>query len=410
MNIEDGLPNTQSESELLNLMIDDAKELLGDDLNDNDVSAIRFFYTPVARKFQELQESIGLVLTANQIDNAEGDSLDLLTSLIGVRREAAQRAFGEVTFSRSEPSTVRDYTIPVGTRVRTDGSQSINFETTEFATLTEGDTEVTVPVEAVNAGTTGNVGSNTITVIRDNISGIESVVNYSQTSGGTAEETDEELRARAKLELGEGSRATPQALISAVNRSDENVRSVNIFLRHKNDLLQTGTDHPGFELVIDGGDEDTIAQTIMDHKAAGDISYAGFNGEAIEEPVSTRISNGQTFDIEFSRPEPVEIYVSASFQTSEDYKGDSAVRKAITEYIGGEDSIGNTIRGELGVSDNVLHGEVEFAMRTVDGVYDVDELFIDIEEDPTSTDNITIEDGKIARTSANESFIDLTVN
>lgn len=408
MDISSGTPDTQSEQEILDLMVEDAKSLFSEDLNDNETAAIINFYGPVAERFAELQEHIGLVLTDTQIDNADGESLDLLTALIGVGREPPQHAFGEVTFYRNEPSDLRDYGIPSGTLVQTDGDQSITFETLEYAEIEQGTTEVDVEVRALDPGEEGNVGSNTITVIRDDLSGIDGVYNKERTTEGADRETDEELRERAKEELGNGSRATSQALLSAVKSSDNNIRSVNIFTTSNNETLKQETDDPGFEIVVDGGDNENIAQSIMDTKAAGDNSYAGYNGEAINEPVETRLGNGQRIPIEFSRPIPIDIYISADLETTDEYEGHEAVQESIVNYIGGVDEHESSVNGDLGVQDDVIHGEVEFAIRTVDGVYDVKNLHVDTVTPPENTGNINIGNGEIAYTEQNNEYIELT--
>lgn len=407
MTIVDGNFDPDTVEDILDAMLADAREQFGDDLNDGELSVIRAFYLPIAERLAEAQEDIGLVLSSAQIDNAEGLALDLLTALIGVRRREAQFAEGEVVFSR-ESAASTDYTIPTGTLVQTDHDlDPVRFETSQTAILEAGETEVTVPVVAVGGGVQSNLGTNTLVRMPQPPSGIETVTNETSTEGGTERENDEELRDRAKQELADGAKATAAALVAGAKSLDE-VASVSIFINDRN-VDETGSgglpDH-SFELVVEGGDEEEIGQFILETKAAGDTSYAGAYGD----PVTTEgtLSNGQTFDVEFSRPVSVHIYVDVEVEITNEYEGDDAILDSIVTYIGGMLSTGNTSSGQLGVGDNVLYGEIEFAIRSVRGVYDINSLEVDVSSPPTGTSNINIEDSELATADATDGSIGIT--
>lgn len=388
---------------ILDAMMADAKEYFGSDLNDDQLAIIRQFYTPVADRLAEAQEDVGLVLSSVQIDNASEESLDLLTGLIGVRRQDARKATGTVTFSRITPSGT-DYTIPAGTVVQTESNDPVQFVTTSSATLPNGDVSVDAPVEAVEGGVEGNVGANTLTVMPDPPAGIEEATNTSETSGGTERETDDELRERAKSELAEGTSATAAALITGAKALD-GVKSVSIFINDTNED-NTGSgglpDH-SFELVVEGGNDNEIAQMIAETKAAGDTSYAGAFGNSVS--VTATLPNGQDYEIDFSRPITVPIYVDIDMDVTEEYEGDDAVRDSIVSYLGGLFTTGNEADGQLSVGDDVIYGEVEYAIRDVQGVYDINSLEIDTVDPPTGTTNITIDDNETATSDATDGSI-----
>lgn len=403
MTIKEGefIPDTGEA--ILDAMMADAKEYFGSDLNDDQLSIIRTFYTPVADRLAEAQEDIGLVLASAQIDNAEGTPLDLLTALIGVSRQESRKATGEVTFSRSSPAGV-DYTIPSGTTVQTDSTDPIEFKTTESVTLFTGETSVTAEIEAVEGGVEGNVGPNTITVMPDPPAGAEEVTNPAETSGGTERETDEELRERAKSELAEGTSATAAALITGAKALD-GVKSVSIFI---NDSNQDNTGSGGlpdhsFELVVEGGNDNEIGQMIADTKAAGDTSYAGAYGNPVS--VTASLPNGQDYEIEFSRPIEVQIFVDVDMMVTDEYAGDEAVRDSIVEYLGGLFTTGNESDGDLSVGDDVIYGEIEYAIRDVAGVYDINSLTIGTSASPSGTANIAIQDNEVATADATDGSI-----
>ncbi len=407
MTLVDGRYVSDTVEDILDAMLIDARQNFGDDLNDGQLSVLRRFYLPVAERLAEAQDDVGLVLSSVQIDNAQGAALDLLTALIGVRRQEARRATGEVVFSRQTPGSV-DYVVPRGTVVTTENIfDPVRFRTTVTATLSAGDTEVTVPVEAEEGGVDGNLGGNALVKMTRAPSGIETVTNTDHTSGGTERETDDELRERAKDELADGAKATAAALVAGA-KGIEGVASVNIFINDTNvDESESGglPDH-SFELVIEGGEDQDLAQFILETKAAGDTSYAGAYGNPVIS--SGRLSNGQEFDISFSRPSLVQIYVSLDLKVKDDYEGDEAVQDAIVNYLGGLLSTGNNSGGKLGVGDEVLIGEIKYAIRGVRGVYDINDIKVDVVSPPQGTANIPIETNEMATADALDGSISIT--
>lgn len=75
---------------------------------------------------------------------------------------------------------------------------------------------VSVMVEAVNPGPDGNVNAGAVKIMPDPPPGAEGVVNEAPTAGGSAPETDEQLRERAKHALERGGNATLAAIKYAV--------------------------------------------------------------------------------------------------------------------------------------------------------------------------------------------------
>jgi uncharacterized phage protein gp47/JayE len=405
MTLKNGRYDAQTEGEILDAMLADAKEYFGEDLNDTSLNIIRTFYRPIAGRLAEAQADIGLVLNSSQIDYAEGQALDLLTALIGITRDEADKASGTVKFSRDTAAST-DYTIPTGTVVQTDSLDPVKFETTETVTLASGSTSVRASAEAVEAGPQANVGANTLVVMPDPPTGVEDATNPSETQGGHRRETDDELRQRAKNELAQGSRASAPALVNSVQRI-EGVTSVSIFVNDtNNDNTGSGglPDH-AFELVIAGGNKQTIGQTILETKAAGDTSYGGANGTGVT--VTSDLPNGQTHDVKFSRPTNVQIYVDVSVEKTDEFAGTDAVKNAIVDYIGGIRTSGNEATG-LGVGEDVIYTEIMAQVQTVEGIHDVPTLEVGTTADPTGTSNVAIADSDVATSDGTDSSLTIS--
>lgn len=400
---ERGRFSNDSAEIILDAMVSDLEASWGQDLPDEAASVARDIYTPVATRLAEAQRDIGLILDAAQIEHASGAALELLCALIGVQRERAKKARGIATLSRDEPADT-DYVVQKYSVVQTGGSTPLKFVTTEQATLHQGETSIDVPIEAEYGGSEWNVGAGAIQNIPGNITGIQSVTNAEPTFNGKDPEEDDELRERAQEQLANGARATGPALVSSV-KAVQGVTSVTILINDTPDEDGRGYGLPphSFEMIVthDGKQEtlEEVAQTLIETKAVGDYSVVGQNGQPLDEAaefivngeIEAELPNGQTHPVGFSEAVHMPIYVDATFTyDAVDYPGDDEVKDAIVDYIGGWTSTGFEQDGRLSTNDDVLYGEVEYAIRSVPGVYDVSDLAIGASENSTGTDNIPV--------------------
>jgi uncharacterized phage protein gp47/JayE len=400
---DDGSFDSSTVDEILDAMIADAKQDWSDDINEADLATIRQFYRPIAERLSEAQSDIGLVLKSTQIDNAEGFALNLLTALVGVTRLPPEKATGEVTFSRNTVADV-DYDIPKGTEVQTEEEPPTKFVTTEKAVIKDGGYSATAPIIANEAGSDSNLKSGKITVLPVPLAGIDSVNNPEATTGGENKENDNQLRNRAKGELAEGSSATAPALVSGV-KSVGGVTSVSVLVNDTKDFDGRGHGLPenSAELIVTGGADDDVAQKLIDTKGMDNTLVGGVNGVGVDGLYGD-LPNGQQLPVSFSRANPITIYINADIQTQDSYEGDNAVLDNIVDYIGGQNADGFDRDGELGVSDTVVYGEIEYRIREINGVYDVSNLEIGTTDPPSGMSNITTGAMEEATADANSSI------
>lgn len=128
---------------------------------------------------------------------AWGDWLDLHGSQAGVSRRAAVCATGTVSVT-AEYGTV----IPAGSVFAvpgTDQMEMIAFRTTEAAAFSEAGT-ADIGIEAVAAGTSGNVAANTITIMSAPVKGVTAITNREKTTGGAEREDDNSYYQRIHAE------------------------------------------------------------------------------------------------------------------------------------------------------------------------------------------------------------------
>lgn len=168
------------------------------------------FSLEVARLYAQLEA----VQRSGFIDSATGRSLDHVVALLGIERIRGGRPAGEIELSRA-PGGRGQIVIPAGTRVITvDGS--VEYESVATAVMAPAQATVTVGVRDTEQNDPVEAGE--LTVLPVPIAGIASVSNPSATAVGSADETDEQLRTRAKSFLHGSERATVGAVRAAIER------------------------------------------------------------------------------------------------------------------------------------------------------------------------------------------------
>ena len=177
-------------------------------------SVVRTLAETIGLEIARLYAQLDAVYRAGFVDTAEGSSLDKVVALLGVERVAGGRATGEVEFTRAR-GTAGLITIPTGTRVMTaDGS--VEYETA--ATVTMAEAQNTVRVTARDLEPNDPLLAGALTVLPAPIAGIAGVTNPAPTAIEARNETDAELRSRAKNFLHGSERATIGAIEHAIAR------------------------------------------------------------------------------------------------------------------------------------------------------------------------------------------------
>jgi len=195
------------------------------------------FVNPPAAQISQLYNALDAVQQAQTIAEATGTSLDRLASNFGLTRDPGRSAVGELTLVLTDSVASVDITVNDGVTVTTDErTGTIEFaiigthvfrpidkdffaaeavrlkDALQLGNITNANYVVTVPIQALRAGSIGNVGS--YAVIRGNVPGVRAVVNLSPTVGGADVESDASLRRRISLILSGTSSGTVEGLMS----------------------------------------------------------------------------------------------------------------------------------------------------------------------------------------------------
>ena len=177
----------------------------------NEGSVVRTLAEAFARELAVCYEQLDSVYRNAYLDSASGPALDNVVALLGIERQRGGHLEGLAHFSRGQPAP-EDIHIPLGTLVA--GRDVPLFATSANAVLDKGERSVAVGVRAVEPGGAA-VKAGALATLPRPIAGIDSVSNPGDLVLRQREETDEELRARARRLVQSSNTGTVSALEQA---------------------------------------------------------------------------------------------------------------------------------------------------------------------------------------------------
>jgi len=258
-----------------------------------------------------------------------------------------------------------------------------NFEYTIIGTPSSPatGTGVMLPATAINveASETGPIQalSNTLTEIVTSIPGWSRAENQIDATKGKEAETDAEFRARRTIALSGLGAATIDAIRGAI-LSVDGVSTARVFENNEaiTDPVSGRPPHSVEVLVLGGADQD-ILQTIFDKKSAGIESHGGVSG-------SVEDSQGNFHTLNFSRPGSLVIWIEIDLTVNVDFPGVSEVESRILDF-------GDALQiGE----DVIVYPSLIGSFDDVPGILDV-AIRIGLASSPTLDDNIAVDETEI---------------
>lgn len=171
-------------------------------------SVVRTLLETAAREMAVQYAQLRQVYDSGYVETAGGGSLEKVVALVDVRRLRAGHAVGKVRFSRRAGSP-GEITVPIGTAV-TDG-KGMRYLTSAEGTLQPSQGSVVVAVHGETTAT-APAEARTLTVLERAIAGIDAVTNEDATARSAEDETDPQLRQRARRAIHATGRGTLDAL------------------------------------------------------------------------------------------------------------------------------------------------------------------------------------------------------
>ncbi len=181
----------------------------------------------IGREITTVYQQINRAYLSAFVDTAEGKSLDLVVAILGITRKTKDYAIGSVTFFR-DPAITGNINIQDGVLLSTTKAE-VFFQTTQPRTLQQGQVRIDAPIRATDdyKGEAGEVAAGKITETPQPVAGIARVTNFDATFLGVDDESDEELRLRAKAALRSQGKATLAALTRVI--AEERAELVEIW-------------------------------------------------------------------------------------------------------------------------------------------------------------------------------------
>ena len=357
--------------ELLNAIEYKARELFGQRAVLTVRSPLGIFLRIFAWMLNILFALMEDVYNSRFVDTAVGTSLYNLGRAIGLSLLPAQKASGYVTFSGAVGTA-----IPSGFLVKTVAGY-------QYAVLVAGrigaDGTVILPVQAVGTGADYNADAGTVKEIVNPLDGVSSCTNASAMTGGRWRESDEEFRDRYYKSVDFAGGVNADAIAGEILQNVEWVYSAICYENDSDEVDALGLPPHSFEVVAYGGLDEEVAKAIFRRKAGGIQTYGG-------KTIPVVALNGQSYDIHFSRPATVPIYVKVydlEVDTNFPWDGESRIKSALISFIGGD------VQGGLPIGTDVLYMALPGAILSVPGVVDFS-LSIGTSAGGLSTKNIPI--------------------
>lgn len=311
--------------------------------------------------------------TGKAFATTEGATLATATSwatgttyAVGDVRTNATRIYYCITagLSASAPTTTAD---------------DITDGTVHWRYVGEGAAYDTAAAESVDTGPIVAL-SGDITTITTPVGGWSSVKNLLDADLGADEASDEEYRLLQEIDLAAAGASTADAIRQAVLEV-EDVTSVTVFVNDLDTTDGDGMPPHSVEVMVQGGADQDIFDTVGAN-AAGGIKTHG------TEAGTWTDSEGNEHDVEFSRPDEVEIYVDVVLiKDPDEYPadGDAQVKAAIVAY--GDAQL---------CGKDVVASRISAAVFGIAGVLDVTDIDIGTAPSPTLGTTITITSRQLA--------------
>lgn len=211
-----------------------------------------------------LQALILQLLSITRLSTSQNEDADTWVGDFSLERLPSVPATGQVTFSRftnTSQAVVLANAIPANsTQVQTaDATQTfyVTIDTTNINynsalggyVIQAGTSSINVPVEAVVAGSGGNVAAAAISTLITPTPFVDTVTNASPFSNGIDEETDSAMKARFVAYIASLSRATKTAVSYAVSSVQQGLT----FSHTENQNYAGQTSYGYFFVVVDDG-------------------------------------------------------------------------------------------------------------------------------------------------------------
>ncbi|MEX3929734.1 baseplate J/gp47 family protein [Paraburkholderia sp. BR10936] len=243
----------------------------------------------------DLEELAGEMWRQMDPDYATGPNLDRVVNFAGIRRTVDSPSYLRSVILSGTPLIY----VPADSLAR--DQSGIQWRSMQRVRL-DANGSARVDFQSVDAGAF-NVGANTVLDILAGVTGWVSAITSRAATTGTDQETDPPLRARFYLSRERTAQDDASSMLGnllALNGVDD----AQVYENYKKYVDHNGTEPNSINAVVNGGDESSIGQVILQRKPAG----TGMQGESTVYVVD---QFSRVREIVFDRPTKVAVHVEA---------------------------------------------------------------------------------------------------
>lgn len=369
----------KTQAEILSDIEDEAKVQFGSDVDLSVYSPIGQFLQLMSSALSDTWDGLEDVYYSAFLDTAEGVSLDRVVALGGISRRAAQRAYGTLSATGVNGTTVEPCALTVQTPA------GIQFQNTASGVVASG--VVSLTVQAIDGGQNGVVSANTIIELSEPFTGITDVTNDAATTGGTEIENDADLRVRYAARQTTGG-SSVNAIISALSDLD-GVTSATCVENETDEEDADGRPPHSIEVVVGGlYDSTEVAEAIFNAKAAGIATFG-------DESLVVYDENDDPHTIYWNEPTEKFVNVLVNVTSGDGWvtANEEVIIQRVVEVVGGvyTDIYGDATEYQGGgIGQNVFAWEIEANFQDIEGMDDVVCYIAWAPTTPTSTRKLTV--------------------
>lgn len=270
-----------------------------------------------AEKIYDTYQALEIAYNAHSPVTAIGTGLDYIAAVNGVKRKTATQSSATLTLTGAANTAILNGVAADENGYLWSLPASVILDENGVAT-----------VEAV-CRTAGAITAlaNTITKIMTPTQGWTDVTNPEASAIGTAVETDSQLRARRAESVAGPSQSMLSGLKGAIEALD-NVTRVAAYENDTDTADANGIPSHSLCMVVENGDDDEIAQTILNRKGVGCGTYG-------DTTVDVTDDFGQSYSIRFSRVQYVDVDITVTLSQRSSYSASipDDIAAAIVSYL-----------------------------------------------------------------------------
>ena len=328
-----------------------------------------------AEAFSDQDQQVELISKVCDPAQAQGSYLSTLVKINGISRNGSTSSTVTLTITGTDGTI-----ISAGSLVR-ETTNDEKFSTDNDVTISSG--TATVTATAVSSGVVVATAG-TLTTIDSQIAGWTSVTNSNDATLGQDEESDANLRIRRKNSTAISSTGNTEAVAGALLALDGVATSI-VKENETGSVDSDGISAHSIACIVEGGTAADIANSIYNTKSSGCSTFG-----ALAETIVN--SEGFDKDINYSRPDDVDIYISMNVRQLSGYPsgGEDQIKAAIIEYFE------NDSETRFIIGDDIIYSEIYNPINSIEGV-SVTDLTVGIASTPTGKIDVTIDFDELAR-------------